>query len=138
MAIRRENRSDHEGLLSLLQGRSAAERQRLMTEHRAYVSGESNMDVDFGPSAQTIGAAAYAAMEPAVRPAAALRPRPIPAPPQGKNASYLANANRPKDTDFAAEAAPQKKALGKSKITKRQKATIQRVAMKAKETRALA
>ncbi|KAG6613013.1 M96 mating-specific protein family [Phytophthora cinnamomi] len=138
MAARRETRSDHEAFLVLLQGRSAAERQRLMVEYRVYLNGERDKGADFGQSIQTAGTAAHTAVASAARPATALRPRLVPAPPRGKNACYLAKSKRPKDPDFEAEAAPPKKAPGKTKMTKRQEAAIHRAAKIAKEARALA
>ncbi|KAG1703908.1 hypothetical protein DVH05_006915 [Phytophthora capsici] len=44
---RKETRSEHQRFLAGLQGRSADERERLQKEHKAYLAGERDQDVDF-------------------------------------------------------------------------------------------
>ncbi|KAG3227248.1 hypothetical protein PC129_g2169 [Phytophthora cactorum] len=73
MVVRRETCSEHDAFIARLKGKPTAERQRLASEHRAYLNGVADVDVDFGPDAASAVAA------PAV-----------PRPPRGKDASYLA------------------------------------------------
>ncbi|GMF52834.1 unnamed protein product [Phytophthora fragariaefolia] len=133
MAARRETRRDHDAFMARLEGKSLAERQRLNAEHRAYLNGERDTDADFGANSET----ADDASTPASHPPASLRPRLIPAPPRGKNASYLANAKRLMEILLATEAADRTTASGKKKVSTRQEAASRREEKSAKEARAM-
>ncbi|KAE9030525.1 hypothetical protein PF005_g813 [Phytophthora fragariae] len=142
MPARRETRSETEAFQARLAGRSAAERQRLAAEHRAFIDGEKDDDADFGDA------------EPAqVTVAAAPTPAPTSRPHTGKSAVYiqmLKDRMAARLADEAAEKAAQAKkakpvktakkapAKGKGKMTKKRMAEIAREEKKAKEARAVA
>ncbi|KAE9253119.1 hypothetical protein PF004_g1659 [Phytophthora fragariae] len=141
MPARRETRSGTEAFQARLAGRSAAERQRLAAEHRAFIDGEKDDDADFGDA------------EPAqVTVAAAPTPAPTSRPHTGKSAVYiqmLKDRMAARLADEAAEKAAQAKkakpvktakkapAKGKGKMTKKRMAEIAREEKKAKEARAV-
>ncbi|GMF27743.1 unnamed protein product [Phytophthora fragariaefolia] len=114
------------GLLALLFA-------QVTEEYRAYLNGERDTDADSGANSET----ADDASTPASHPLASLRPRLIPAPPRGKNASYLANATHFMETRLAAEAADHTTASGKKKVSKRHEAASRREEKTAKEARAM-
>ncbi|KAG6947147.1 hypothetical protein JG688_00015669 [Phytophthora aleatoria] len=120
MAVRRETRSEHDAFIARLEGKPTAEIQRLASEHRAYLNGVADVDVDFGPDA----ASAVAAPASAVAAPAVPRPRPPPTrPPRGKDASYLA--------------AKKNAALGKKKMTKRRMDEARKVEKRVKKAKSL-
>ncbi|KAE9197383.1 hypothetical protein PF002_g22769 [Phytophthora fragariae] len=142
MPARRETRSEMEAFQARLAGRSAAERQRLAAEHRAFIDGEKDDDADFGDA------------EPAqVTVAVTPTPAPTSRPHTGKSAVYiqmLKDRMAARLADEAAEKAAQAKkakpvktakkapAKGEGKMTKKRMAEIARKEKKAKEARAVA
>ncbi|POM70938.1 Hypothetical protein PHPALM_12564 [Phytophthora palmivora] len=128
MAGRRETRNEREVFVSRLLGKSVEERHRLMSEHRAFLSGERETDADFGAGTPSADEDAVSEPQLATPTASTLSAR---RPPIGKEACYrVAMAKR----DVAAK---KSSAPGKKKVTKRQEAELRRQGKQAKEARAM-
>ncbi|KAI9986927.1 hypothetical protein PInf_025896 [Phytophthora infestans] len=105
MAPRREMRREAEAFRARFDGKGTADRHRLLAEHRAFLSGESQNDAYFGDETRDTSAE-----EPERVPASGIHSLPT-----GKTTSYIEAAKQRMADHLAEKAAAKKKTASKKK-----------------------
>ncbi|POM74436.1 Hypothetical protein PHPALM_8604 [Phytophthora palmivora] len=115
MPARRETPSKAEAFQARPAGRSAAERQRLAAEHRAFIDGERANDADFGDDEPL---QVTAAPTPMSAPTSRSFNPPPPRPHTGKSAAYIQTLKARMAAKLAEEAAEKAAQAEKAKTAK--------------------